>query len=180
MPATTTSPGTRVPLVARIGIVMLIVLGAAVYMVQKSLATAEAAKLEAGAALKARTTASPTPAAQQPVFVVVVSDPLEATVKATWSGGGKVGTAPLSLETPRNAKLHLEISKPGYLPYQTELLADAAQTFTARLTAVAVASTASAPQNVQTVVKNTASPKKKKKRPDLPNDGLFDIEDALK
>ena len=185
LPATTTSPGTRTPLFAALGVAVVVVVAAA-YLVQKSLSTAQAAKREADAVLQERITESASQQranaemAQQPVFVVVVSDPLEANVKATWPGGGKEGTAPLSLETPKNAKVHLEIGKAGYLPFQADLVADAAKTFTAKLTVVAAASTVSPPRKAEPVVKNTAAAKKKKKKNELPKDGLFDIEDALK
>jgi serine/threonine protein kinase len=184
LPATTTSPGTRTPFFAGIA-VAVVVLGAAGWLVQKSLSTAEAAKREADAVLREQITSAAQrgdvqPAAQPPIFVVVVSDPFGANVKASWAGGRKEGTAPLSLETPKDAKVHLEIGKSGYLPYEADLVADAAKTFTARLTAVAVASTAAPPHKSEPVVRNTPAPKKKKRGRDLPKDGLFDIEDALK
>jgi hypothetical protein len=184
LPATTTSPGTRTPLFAAIAVVV-VVLVVAGYLVQKSLSTAQAAKSEADAVLReqissAARRAERKAAAQQPVFLVVVSDPLEANVKAIWDGGGKEGTAPLSFEAPKDAKVHLDISKPGYVRYQADLLADAAQTFTARLTAVANDTPAASTRTHDVVVKNTASGKKKKKKRELPKDGLLDIEDALK
>jgi len=185
LPATTTSPGTRAPLIAGV-LVAVLVLGAAGYVVYKARATAAAAKLEADLALKERA-ASASPRAdaqlqaQQPVFVVLVSDPLDdAKVRATWSGGGKEGAAPLSLEIPKDAKVHVEVVKAGYLRFQADLVADAAQTFTAKLTAVALSSPAATPQKPEALVKNSASAKKKKKKRDMPSDGLFDIDDALK
>src|SRR5207302_3146217 len=51
LPATTTSPGTRAPLIAGV-LVAVLVLGAAGYVVYKARATAAAAKLEADLALK--------------------------------------------------------------------------------------------------------------------------------
>ena len=111
--------------------------------------------------------------------MVVVSDPLEARVRATWKGGEKEGTAPLSIEAPRNAKVHLEITKPGYIPYQGDLVADVAQTFSAKMTALAIASPVPPierePQHARAQRKASA-----KKKSDLPNDGLIDIGDALK
>ena len=101
-------------------------------------------------------------------------------MRATWSGGGKEGAAPLSLEIPKDAKVHVEVVKAGYLRFQADLVADAAQTFTAKLTAVALSSPAATPQKPEALVKNSASAKKKKKKRDMPSDGLFDIDDALK
>ena len=124
---------------------------------------------------------SPQPEAE-PVFVVVVSDPLEAQVKARWKGGEKDGTAPLSIEAPRNAKIHLEISKTGYVPYGADLVADVAQTFTAKMTAIAIASpTPPVERERQHESERTArkSPPKKKKA-ELSKDALMDIGDALK
>jgi hypothetical protein len=107
-----------------------------------------------------------------------VSDPVQARVQASWKGGEKDGTAPLSIEPPRNAKVHLEITKSGYLPYQADLVADVAQTVSAKLTALAIASPAPPPQREPERAARKAPPKKKKS--DLPNDGLIDIGDALK
>ena len=101
-------------------------------------------------------------------------------MKVTWKGGGKEGAAPLSLEIPKDAKVQVEVVKAGYLPYRGDLVADAAQTFTAKLTAVALSSAVAAPRKPETVVKNSPAPKKKKKKRDMPSDGLFDIDDALK
>ena len=119
----------------------------------------------------------------EPVFVVVVSDPLEAQVRATWKGGEKDGIAPLSIEAPRNAKVHLEISKAGYVPYRADLVADVAQTFTAKMTAVAIASPAppverERPHEAERTARKTAS--KKPKKAELSKDALMDIGDALK
>src|SRR5438045_494396 len=177
---------SRAPLLAAIAIV-LAVLGIAGYLVQKSLAAAQEAKFAADEAMKARSIASAPPAARaqpqpqdEPVFVVVVSDPLDAQVTATWSGGQKQGTTPLSIEAPKNAKVHLEITKSGYLPYRADLVADAAQTFTAKMTAVAAASPVAVQHATEPVAKKPLATKKKQKKRDVPSDGLFDIEDALK
>ena len=171
---------SRTPLIAGIAALVILLLGAVGYLVNKSLAAAEEAKLAADEVARSRK-AQPLPAQAEPepVFVVVVSDPLEAKVRASWKGGEKEGTAPLSIEAPRNAKIHLEISKSGYLPYQADLVADVAQTFTARMTAVAIASPTPPPahQPERTTARRVTS---KKKKSELPNDGLIDIGDALK
>ena len=172
---------SRAPLIAGIAAVVVLLLAAVGYLVNKSLAAAEEARLAADELVKSRKTQAQQPPPQappEPVFVVVVSDPLEAKVRATWKGGEKEGTAPLSIEAPRNAKVHLEISKSGYLPYQADLVADVAQTFTARMTAVAVASPIAPPAHQPERTARKATPKKKKA--ELPNDGLIDIGEALK
>jgi serine/threonine protein kinase len=178
---------SRSLLLAAVAIV-LAVLGLAGYLVQKSLAAAQEAKFAADEAMKARSIAAAPAAAahgepqpqDEPVFVVVVSDPLEAQVTATWSDGQKQGTTPLSIEAPKNAKVHLEISKSGYLPYRGDLVADAAQTFTAKMTAVAVASPVPVQRAPEQVGKKPVATKKKQRKHDVPADGLIDIEDALK
>ena len=172
---------SRAPLI--VGMVAAVVLlGAVGYLVSKLLTATQEAKQAADEVVKTRKTQveqrPPQPEAE-PVYVVVVSDPLEARVKATWKGGDSDGTAPLSIEAPRNARVHLEITKPGYLPYQGDLVADVAQTFTAKMTALSVASPTPPVQREPERVVRKAPPTKKKKT-DLPNDGLIDIGDALK
>ena len=61
-----------------------------------------------------------------------------------------------------------------------DLVADAAQTFTAKMTAVATASTVPALQAPEQVARKPVATKKKQKKRDVPSDGLLDIEDALK
>jgi len=180
LPASSLQKG-RAPLVIGIVAAAVLVLGAVGFLVNKSLTAAEQAKLAADEVVKTRKTQvqqpPPTPEAD-PVYVVVVSDPLEARVRASWKGGDKDGTAPLSIEAPRNAKVHLEIAKPGYIPYQADLVADVAQTFTAKMTALAIASPVPPVHRERERTARKAPAKKKKS--ELPNDGLIDIGDALK
>ncbi len=177
---------SRFPLVA--GIVSgLLVLGAAGYVVKKSLGAAEEARDAAEAAARSQRMAvaqkpPPAPPAEaEPVFVVVVTDPLDAQVKANWKGGNKQGIAPLSIEAPKNAKIHLEISKSGYVPYAADLVADTAQTFTAKMMALAVATPVPTPAERARDRERERAPPRKKKH-DLPakDDGLIDINEALK
>ncbi len=172
---------SRAPLVVGIAAAVVLLLGAVGYVVSKSPTAAQEATRAADEVVKTRKTAvqpAPPQPEPEPVYVVVVSDPLEARVRASWRGGEKDGTAPLSIEAPRNAKVHLEITKSGYMPYQADLVADVAQTFSARLTALAIASPTPPAQREPERAARKASPKKKKS--DLPNDGLIDIGDALK
>ena len=115
------------------------------------------------------------------MFVVIVSNPLEARVRATWGGSEKEGTAPLSFGAPRNAKIHLEIAKPGYLPYSDDLVADSDKTYSARLTAVAVSTPVTPPaEREDRSPKKEKPPAKKKAERPAKDDGLIDIEDELK
>jgi hypothetical protein len=172
---------SRAPLVIGIVAAVAVALGAGGFLVSKSLTAAQEAKLAADEVVKTRKAQAQQPSPQpeaEPVYVVVVSDPLEARVKASWKGGDRDGTAPLSIEAPRNAKVHLEITKPGYIPYQADLVADVAQTVAAKMTALAIASPAPPVQREPERSARKAPPKKKKS--ELPNDGLIDIGDALK
>ena len=171
---------SRAPIVVGIVAAVVLLLGAVGYLVNKSLTAANEAKLAADEMVKTRQAAAqPTPPQPEPepVYVVVVSDPLEARVKATWKGGEKNGTAPLSIEAPRNAKIHLEITKSGYLPSQADLVADVAQTFTAKMTALAIASPTPPPREPEHAARKAPAKKKKK---EASSDALMDIGDALK
>jgi serine/threonine protein kinase len=173
---------SRTAIVIGIVAAVVLVLGAGGFLVSKSLTAAEEAKLAADEMVKSRKAQVQQPPAQaeaEPVYVVVVSDPLQARVKASWKGGDRDGTAPLSIEAPRNAKVHLEITKSGYIPYQADLVADVAQTFTAKMTALAIASP-TPPIEREPERSARKAPPKKKKKSELPNDGLLDIGDALK
>jgi serine/threonine protein kinase len=175
---------SRTPMIAGIVAGVVLLLGAVGYLVKSSLTAAQQAKLAADEVVQTRKAAVQQPPAPQPepelVYVVVVSDPVEARVRATWKGGEKEGTAPLSIEAPHNAKVHLEITKSGYLAYQADLVADVAQTFSAKMTALAIASPTPPAQREPERASHKAPPQKKKKKSDLPNDGLIDIGDALK
>ncbi len=104
-----------------------------------------------------------------PVFLSVVSDPIDTDVVATWKDGGeKKGPAPLSFEVPRNAKVHFEFSKAGYVGYAMDVIADQAQNVRAVLKPADVA-------------EKRAREKAAKKQAQAPGkDGLIDLDDALK
>ena len=112
------------------------------------------------------------------VFLSVVSDPLDAEVQATWRGGEKTGTAPLSVEVPRNAKVHFDFKKPGYLPFVTEVIADQDQNVTAKLEAEPAAASASPAERPQ----HRRHRKQAGEKDDVPatRDGVIDLSDALK
>ena len=115
---------------------------------------------------------------EQPVFLSVVSEPLDAAVVATWKDGGeKRGVAPLSLEVPPNAKVHFEFRKQGYVDYAMDVIADQPQTVQAALKAAPVATSA-----VAHVPDKKPRPEKKQRRERAPqsSDGVVDVLDALK
>jgi serine/threonine protein kinase len=68
-----------------------------------------------------------------PVSLSVVSEPLGATVEATWIGGAKAAATPFDLTVPHNAKVHFAFSKKDYVGYATEVVADAPQVIRAQL-----------------------------------------------
>jgi len=118
---------------------------------------------------------------EAPVFLSVVSEPLDADVVATWKDGGeKRGVAPLSLEVPRNAKVHFEFHKAGYLDYAMDVTAIQPQTVQAALkpepkptpAAVVVEATDRKPHTERRKAKKQRTPKTK--------DGVVDILDDLK
>jgi serine/threonine protein kinase len=115
---------------------------------------------------------------QAPVFLSVVSEPLDADVVATWKDGGeKRGAAPLSLEVPRYAKVHFEFRKQGYIDYAMDVIADQPQTVQAVLKPAPVATSA-----MVQVPEKKPRPEKKQRKERAPrsSDGVVDILDALK
>jgi serine/threonine protein kinase len=79
-------------------------------------------------------------AAKAPTKVMVVSDPLGASVQATWKGEGGVdnamsGTTPFELVVPKDSKVHLEFKRAAFLDYATEVIADEAKSVPGKLTA---------------------------------------------
>ena len=99
---------------------------------------------------------------------------------ATWKDGEKRGAAPLSLEVPRNARVHFQFRKPGFVDYAMDVIADQPQTVQAVLKAepkpppapVAVEAAAHKPR--------AEKRKAKKERPPKLNDGVVDVLDDLK
>jgi serine/threonine protein kinase len=113
-----------------------------------------------------------------PVFLSVVAEPLDAEVIATWKDGGeKRGAAPLSLEVPRNIRVHFEFRKAGYADYAMDVLADQPQTVTAALKALPKP----APVAVEASDRK-AEPEKKQRRQRTPKapDGVVDVLGDLK
>ena len=63
----------------------------------------------------------------------MVSEPLGALVEATWKDGAKAAATPFDLSVPKNTKVHFAFSRAGYLPYATDVIADAPQVVKAAL-----------------------------------------------
>jgi hypothetical protein len=120
-----------------------------------------------------------------PVFLSVVAEPLDADVVATWRDGEKRGPAPLSLEVPRNAKVHFEFRKAGYVDYAMDVIADQPQTVKAAMKAEVRPPPPQPPAPVAVEASDRKSrPEKKKKsskaRSPRSSDGVVDVLDDLK
>ena len=69
-----------------------------------------------------------------PTLLSVVSDPLGAMVEATWKDGGyKKAATPLDIRVPRNTKVTLVFTLPGFSPYRQDVIADESQVVTAQM-----------------------------------------------
>jgi eukaryotic-like serine/threonine-protein kinase len=175
--------GTRTGLFAGIGAGVLLLVAGLVFMMLRSanqrvdMATREAASRAAKLAA-AQAAARQNDEDTSPVFLSVISDPLEADVTATWKDGGeKKGQAPLSFEVPRNTRIHFEFTKSGYAGYSMDVIADQAQNVHAVLKPAPVA--------VENVVEKKQHHGKKpaeEKKVEAPpsKDGVIDLDDALK
>jgi serine/threonine protein kinase len=117
---------------------------------------------------------------ETPVFLSVVSEPMDADVVTTWKDGGeKRGATPFSLEVPRSARVHFEFRKSGYVDYSMDVIADQPQTVQAALKPVP--SVRSAPVAIEAPEKRPRSEKKpKKERAPQSSDGVVDVLGDLK
>ncbi|MCA1828540.1 MAG: serine/threonine protein kinase [Myxococcales bacterium] len=113
-----------------------------------------------------------------PVFLSVISEPLEADVVATWKDGGQQkGKAPLSFEVPKNTKVHFEFAKDGFIGYAMDVIADQAQNVHAVLKPAPVPAAEPGEKKGHKGRKENGE-KKVEKAPS--KDGLIDLDDALK
>ncbi len=145
-PVSNPPPRSRAGLFIGIGIGALVVAGGAVFLKQQADASRKAAEEAARIALrradeerKARQLAAEEEQKKEmqlPVSLSVISEPLGATVEATWAGGAKAAVTPLELSVPRNAKVHFVFSKKDYIGYATDVVADAPQVVRAQLVEV--------------------------------------------
>ncbi len=165
--------------------VLLVVVAVAFMLVRNANQRVDLTARDA-ASRAARLAASQAAAQQQPpaeeeptpIFLSVVSEPLEADVIATWKDGGeRKGRAPLSFEVPHNTKVHFEFTKTGFTGYSMDVISDQAQTVHAVLKPVPVAT--------ETPVEKKHPHGKRngeEKKLDVPpsKDGVIDLDDALK
>jgi serine/threonine protein kinase len=161
---------SRTGLFIGLGIGALALVGGGIVVVRMAGKSAEVAmeqqaQRDAARARAAAKKAEDTP----PVFLSIVTEPGEADVVATWSGGEEKGQAPFSFEVPKNTKVHFEFSKTGYASYAMDVIADQAQQVRAILHAAAAE-------------KKDARKKKPEgeKKEQLPGEGVIDLDDALK
>jgi len=99
-------------------------------------------------------------------------------VVATWKDGEKRGAAPLSLEVPRNTKVHFDFRKSGFIDYAMDVIADQPQTVQAALKAVPRPATPVAQEGSE----RRSQPEKRRKRDRAPKvpDGVVDVLGDLK
>jgi hypothetical protein len=118
---------------------------------------------------------------EAPVFLSVISEPLEADVVATWRDGGeKRGQAPLSFEVPRNTKVHFEFTKSGFAGYSMDVIADQAQNVHAILKPTSVAVETGEKKQHHGRKNSDGKKDEKKVEPPASKDGVIDVDDALK
>jgi serine/threonine protein kinase len=181
-PTMTSQPGSssRTGLFVGIGIGAVLLVGGGITVVKMAGSSAEAAA-QAQSSKDARAAKALAAAKKDeevpPVFLSVVTEPGEADVVATWSGGEQKGQAPFSFEVPKNTKIHFEFTKPGFVGYAMDVIADQAQQVRANLKAAPVEKKESTPTPGHAKKKKNEG---EKKAEDLPNDGVIDLGDALK
>jgi serine/threonine protein kinase len=186
--ATLPPPPSRTGLYAGIGgAVVLVILVVAFMLVRNANQRVDIAANEAATrAAKLAASQAASKAAdgdQNPVFLSVISEPLEADVTATWKDGGeKKGQAPLNFEVPRNTRVHFEFSKAGFAGYSMDVIADQAQNVHAVLkpapSAPAPVTAESGGEKKQRHGKRSGDEKKAEAAPS--KDGVIDLDDALK
>jgi len=82
------------------------------------------------------------PIASEGVQLSVVSEPAGAAVEAAWSGGAKAAVTPFDVLVPRNATVHFAFSKPEFVSWATDVVADRPRVVRASLAAQAKAAPA--------------------------------------
>jgi hypothetical protein len=179
-----TAPKSNTGMIAGIVLGVLVVGGGAAFFVNKSASDKREAEEKQRIASEKARKAKEAAAQPEQLTVSVVSEPQGAEVDVTWPDGAKSAATPFQLQLPKNAKVHFEFKKDGYVPYVMDSLAD--QTLVN-----AVLKAIPAPKQPEKPVaaaddkgSDEKAPKKapKKKKDDVPaqKDGLIDLGDAFK
>ena len=111
----------------------------------------------------------------EPVALSLAVEPEGAEAVATWPRGEQRGTSPLTLKVPRNAKVHVELSKAGYLGHSMDVIADQPQTVRATLEKQQ-AQIAAEPPPVQEQTHRKPPQRTREHRP--ARDGLIDLDES--
>ena len=170
------------------GAVMLIIAVVAFVLIRNANRQIDLAAQEAAARaarFAAQQAAAKASEDESPVFLSIISEPLEADVVATWKDGGeKKGQAPLNFDVPKNSKVHFEFTKAGYSGYSMDVIADQAQTVNAVLKPLAVSADSSVVPAGGVSEKKPRHGKRggEEKKVEAPpsKDGVIDIDDVLK
>ena len=125
------------------------------------------------------------PAESSLVVLSVSAEPTGTKVIAAWQGGEKKGIAPLSIDVPRSAKIHLEFRKSGYKGHSLDLVADEAQNVRAALEAVRPRAPANAAPERMRVARRAALAQPEARSGSVEaeprsRDGLIDVDDAVR
>ena len=147
---------------------------AAERIAHESAARAAAAAAEAVAEANKKAAAANAPV-DAPVFLSIVSDPPGAKVEATWTGGQRMGEAPMDFSVPKNMKVRFQFSKPGFLPYSADVIADTAQVVKAALVAEQKVAVAKVGGGDASASAEKRKKKEKKTTTEMPKDGDDDI-----
>jgi hypothetical protein len=140
-------PRSRVGLMVGIGVGALVVIGVGVAFVVQQQAAENRHAAEEAAKLAARHMAEEVEAKRKAdeeavrkaeserIVLSVISEPVGATVEATWKDGAKASVTPIDIQVPRNTKVHFAFSKKDYLPSAQDVVAEAPQVVKAVLSA---------------------------------------------
>jgi serine/threonine-protein kinase len=134
---------SRTGLYIGIGVAVLAAVGVVGYIVhdQSEKAAQEVARLNKEAKEKAeqariaaeRAKQAEAEAAAAPIALAINSEPIGATVRASWKGGSASKETNFILEVPKMSAVHLVFSKANYLNYETDAVADQVKAVTAKL-----------------------------------------------
>jgi serine/threonine protein kinase len=113
-----------------------------------------------------------------PVTLSLAAETEGTQAVATWSPGGqKSGTAPFTLEVPRNTKVHIELSRPGSLARSMDVIADQNQTVNAPALEKQPQQAVAEPPAAQDPRHSARRKPPQRPAEARPRDGLIDLED---